>query len=661
MKQQKKGLDIKWIFLLFLVVNLICYAIYSIGFSGPFVLDDRANLTQAIVKDLSWDSLSYAAQTNTSGLFGRSASAFTFALSGYFDPSLSTAYYFKQHNVFIHLLCGLFLFLLSFAVVKRLFPERNKAIYIALVASILWLLHPFSVSTVLYSVQRMVQLSALFSIISLLIYCYARNSLQEKPLLNGIFLFLFFPLNLVLGLLSKENAVTVVLAVILCEYLMFGFSFKNKAAKTIVCSFLLIFVVLPIVVSVIYFCINPGRFIDYGSRDFNLIERVYTQLHVVPYYIRLIFLPDIGEMSLYHDDFPIQRVFDLQTALLLLFIISLFAVAVYYRKKRPIITFGILWFFVCHLLESTVIPLEIIFEHRNYLALYGFMLIIASVIFRLKAKVAILVSASVILLYAALTFARVGAWTSLETLSYTMVVNHPESVRANLDYGNMLLTKKMYDEGRSYIEKVKTLQPEDAGVYIHLLLIDCHQNTLRDTTNLYYKEANRILVDRPILPYHLAVLEYLTKLVANDDCPQVINYQQAKQLINTALLGHGWSGLLYIYKARLEAKFGDYNEAMRLYNLAFKKSRKAWQPRIIKDILTLQVKLYKFSDAEQTLQRAKAYSKNRQNIGYLVREMELFLNKGEERLSPITNSWIKVIVDKKYDYNDYTATRILLN
>ncbi len=644
---------------LFIIISMLCYLVYRPGLTGAFVLDDSANINQAVVTELSWDSLYYASQTNTSGMFGRSVSAFTFALSGYFDPSLSTAYYFKLHNIFIHILCGLLLFSFSYMLIKRLIPESYKSVYIALVATSLWLLHPFSVSTVLYSVQRMAQLSAFFSIVSLLIYCYARNRLGGRPVINILFLFVFFPAVMILGVLSKENAVTTVLIVLLCELLMFRFRFETVSSRRVTFSFLFIFVVLPVFAAVIYFFINPARFINYSGRDFNMIERVYTQLHVVPYYIRLIVVPDIGEMSLYHDDFPIQRVFDLQTALLLFFIISLFAVAVYCRKKRPIITFGLLWFFICHLLESTVISLEIIFEHRNYLALYGFVLIIAYFISEFKNKAAIFISILVMGLYATLTFVRADAWKSPETMVHGMVVKHPESVRANLDYGNVLLTKNRLDEGREYIDKVRRLQPENAGVYIHLLLIDCHQNTIRETTDEYFQKANNLLFEKPIVPYHLATIEYLAKRVSNNGCPNILDYKKTKQLLNSAIDGGGPKGILNLFKARLEVKLGDYNEAISLYNIAFKYSRNAVRARIIKDILYYQVKLYKFDDAVKTLERAKIYSENEQNITYLITDMRDYLKRGQEMLSPLTSSWLEKVVSKKFDYNSYLGIRHL--
>jgi hypothetical protein len=49
----------------------------------------------------------------------------------------------------------------------------------------------------------------------------------------------------------------------------------------------------------------------------------------------------------------------------------LLILSILWRKRFPIVAFAVLWFLVGHSLESTVFPLEIIHEHRNYLPALG--------------------------------------------------------------------------------------------------------------------------------------------------------------------------------------------------------------------------------------------------------------------------------------------------
>ena len=96
-----------------------------------------------------------------------------------------------------------------------------------------------------------------------------------------------------------------------------------------------------------------------------------TQAHVIALYLKLFFVPIPGTMSLFHDNFPITHALDGTTVLLLVGYVAAIVGAFALRQRAPWIGFGILWFFACHLLESTLIPLELVFEHRNYLAILG--------------------------------------------------------------------------------------------------------------------------------------------------------------------------------------------------------------------------------------------------------------------------------------------------
>ncbi len=59
---------------------------------------------------------------------------------------------------------------------------------------------------------------------------------------------------------------------------------------------------------------------------------------------------------------------------LVVFIVTLLVTGFAVRRRAPVLSLGILWFFAGQVLESTVLPLEIAFEHRNYLADYGILL-----------------------------------------------------------------------------------------------------------------------------------------------------------------------------------------------------------------------------------------------------------------------------------------------
>ena len=115
----------------------------------------------------------------------------------------------------------------------------------------------------------------------------------------------------------------------------------------------------------------------YEVRDFTIAERLLTQPYILGHYLSCIFFPNISSMGLYLDDFAIRSpaLWSNWLGITAVFI-AIFS-ALYWRKQKPIIAFAVLWYFACHALESSVIPLEMAFEHRNYLALIGPAILIA--------------------------------------------------------------------------------------------------------------------------------------------------------------------------------------------------------------------------------------------------------------------------------------------
>ena len=146
-------------------------------------------------------------------------------------------------------------------------------------------------------------------------------------------------------------------------------------------------------------------------------------------------------------------------------IAALVFLAVRFRKRQPVITFGIVWFFLNLVIESTILPLELVFEHRLYLPSAGFYLSVAALFWVLLRKAArrlpqaefakaacsvLLVCAS---FFAMLTFSRNGAWKNTLTIHLDTVEKAPDNARANADYANTLCEAGRYDEAIKYGEK----------------------------------------------------------------------------------------------------------------------------------------------------------------------------------------------------------------
>src|SRR5690606_579132 len=100
-------------------------------------------------------------------------------------------------------------------------------------------------------------------------------------------------------------------------------------------------------------------------------QRLLTQLWVLGFYLKLILLPRLADLSLFHDDIAALHHFDVLGAALLAGFAAALYLMIRLRRKAPLCAFALAWFLIAHALESTFLDLELVFEHRNYLAALG--------------------------------------------------------------------------------------------------------------------------------------------------------------------------------------------------------------------------------------------------------------------------------------------------
>lgn len=427
-------LAICWL-LLAMIFTLACY--WS-GLAGPFLLDDATNLETLHLWTQGKATLTQAL-TSGQGMYGRPLAMASLMLSAVLSGYSPFA--FKLGNLVVHLLCGGMIFALLFRVARRDPRLQTHASTVAVLIAALWLLHPLNTSTVLYAVQRMAQLSTLVMLIGLWTYMVLRARLQDTSdhrALSGIIIGI--PLLTLLGFLAKENAV---LLPALCLVLELGCFPKSR--PRLIRWFFGVSLALPLLVGLMGFAANPTRILGgYVRRDFDWLERLLTQGRVLVDYLSTILLPNPPRMGVYTDDFAVST--GLLTppstvlAILLLLAISIAA----WRLRARIPAFFIGWgiFLVGHALESSIIPLELYFEHRNYLPMVGVLYAVVGLIMaagdRLRAsgvqvhRIGIVLSCGTLALLAFGTHGRARIWGDEALLVESAVASHPNSLRAQL-------------------------------------------------------------------------------------------------------------------------------------------------------------------------------------------------------------------------------------
>ncbi|MEG3192754.1 hypothetical protein [Lysobacter sp. D1-1-M9] len=501
--------------------------IYSLGLAGPFILDDAYNLAPVetwLQGQASWLEVMLG---NDAGILGRPVAMLSFLVTaaiGGFSP-----YHFKLGNLIIHIVCGLVAWkLLARLLARDPVLARNAGIVAGVLAG-LWLLHPINVSTVLYPVQRMAQLSALLVLASLWTYVRARQQLEQGQYRAArIKLFALFPLLFAAGLFSKENAAV---APALCLVLELAYFRGWQRGTGMLKTFYGVFLLAPALAGIALLLVAPGKLFGlYATRDFTMWERLLSQSRALVEYIGLLLVPRGSQMGVLFDDFQISTGLLSPPATLLSLIVlaavSVFAVVA--RKRAPSVFAGWFFFLVAHGIESTVFPLELYFEHRNYLPGIGLLLaaggLCALVLSRRpvgtsrSTKAAVAVLALIAASFAAVTMSQTRAWRSMDTLVEQTLAHRPGSMRAIEEYAGQAIRARRYDAAITALQRLVDSDDRRQRVMGHLSLItvDCLRGTPADPAHL---TAAVTEAPRKITIGELEGYRRISKVLAKDPGP----------------------------------------------------------------------------------------------------------------------------------------------
>ena len=217
------------------------------------------------------------------------------------------------------------------------------------------------------------------------------------------------------------------------------------------------FTLLPCLLGGLYWLTHPGWLeAGYINRDFTLTERLLTQARVLWFYLGLIFLPSLGRMGLYHDDFSLSTSLwqPLSTFPAVAALLAMLSAALLLARRYPAFLFSVGFFLIGHSIESSVIPLEMVHEHRNYLPLFGPLFGSVLAIYTLwqhhPGLRRLLAGAGVIVLLglALLTTRRAADWGNDLQRALLDARHHPDSPRSQVEAG-ILLTQAAQNQSAS--------------------------------------------------------------------------------------------------------------------------------------------------------------------------------------------------------------------
>ena len=592
--------------------------IYIPGLNGPFVFDDRANLIeqpQIRITELSLENLSRAAQSSGSGPLGRPIAMASFAVNYYFAGLNTFAY--KTTNLAIHLMSGLLIYLLTVRLLAHVphlqnhtqaFLTQDRRRWLGMAVAAIWLCHPLNVTSVLYIVQRMNSLASLFLLAGLLTYAIGREQIRDGRRLGLLTVFGAVPVFTLLAMHSKENGALLPVLVILVEVFFFRFVAAPGLSRPFKWLWWIVFAG-PVLAGLAMIGLRPRVFLNldgYGLRDFTLGERLLTEGRVLWFYLRLIVLPDIRDMGLYHDDIATSRglLDPMSTLPALLGIAGLIAGAILLRKQQPLLAFGILWFFAAHSMESTFIPLELAHDHRNYLPMWGILLIAVWYLarpyprFSDRPTLRYGVIALVLVMMSFATYARANFWKDEWSLVNHDVLNHPRSARAHISLGIAQHERGLHDQAQQSFIRAANLDASNTTTIIRVvqhhylwkksipepLLTEMEHrlmsHALHPVTLWTYEPLIR--ATRPNRQLQLRILDIYQRLAARTDVtlppewqakPEYIlgfeafhrgDYRQAVARVNRAILLNPQDPTFYLLASEIYIKLNDLPRAREM-------------------------------------------------------------------------------------------------
>jgi hypothetical protein len=295
-------------------------------------------------------------------------------------------------------------------------------------------------TSVLYVVQRMTSLSALFVFLGLLGYVYGRRRVQDGDRQGFLLMALGIGAGSILGLLNKENAALLPFLAYVVHLAFFPAGGLEPRMRRWLGYFHLLFVgsALLLAIGVVVWSWSGIVSSFELSREFTMGERVMTQPRVLLLYLSLIFVPNLRRLSLHHDDLVVSTglLSPLSTIIVIVLLVALITFALYRLRSGAIWAFAVVFFFVAHSMESSFLSLEMVHEHRNYVPSFGLAMLFGYALLQLaRATTRPVAFAAVIGLaimsgISVVTWARVGIWSNESWLMSYMAEQHPNSYRA---------------------------------------------------------------------------------------------------------------------------------------------------------------------------------------------------------------------------------------
>lgn len=432
---------------LLLVLLVLTASIYSHGLSAGLQFDDRSNLNGLEAINRGESLWAYVFGGNA-GPLGRPLSLLTFALQSHSWPNNPND--FLYGNIALHLLNGCLVVWLTWLLVPG--PNHSRSIYPPLFAGAVWLTMPLLVSSNLMIVQRMATLAGAIVFIGAISYVGVRKRFSSEPKRLVVLLSLVMVSATIAAAFAKENGLLFPVFCLALEVMLTHVAPVTGSKKTWR-IWKIIFLLLPLAVCIVYLIFRTKyTSADVNLRGFDGVDRLLYQCQLLFQYLFRAILPRPGALGPFHDQLHItpNAAFYALSTLAAISWIYLIITAYRLRDKAPEFLFSLTWYLGGHLLESTTVPVELYFEHRNYVPIVG--PVLGCVFLAMKhwnpARARIYFGVSIVYLSISLLglYSQTTLWGGRLIAANVWVQYNPKSVRALVHLANVMRENGEYSQ-----------------------------------------------------------------------------------------------------------------------------------------------------------------------------------------------------------------------
>lgn len=468
---------------LWLFVSLIAFGVYANSLGNGFAYDDLVSVEQnQLIVSLgnTWKIFTTGYWQQWIGATSSYRPLFTFSLALNHAVGGLNPFGYHLANVLLHCAnCALFFILAR----KYGLPKS-----FALLAALIFAVHPVHTEAVSNVVGRMEVMGTFFCGLAWLFW--KRNPERSIPAAKELVAAAFFFLC---ALFSKENFILFPAGLFLAEWLsrpdVPGFGKLPRLIGPY-------FVFVPSVIIYLGFRLLSGEGFSRVTQlasptvEFSLLQRCATMSSVSLQWYRVLVAG--YPLRPTYDQFNLEVVKQPTVSSWLGFgiFVLLMTLAVVALRKRPIVSFSILFLFSqMALFNGILIPLYTLFGERwLYLPSVGFCLLFAEGLMALSShsekgrdftRIAAVLSLSLICVYGGFTVRRNGDWKDNHRLFTRFIETDPDNPTGYIQIAG-IVGEKNPELARTLLTKALLLSPGEPEALIRLAKINLLENNFRD-------------------------------------------------------------------------------------------------------------------------------------------------------------------------------------